>query len=204
MAGRRRLLCHQPAQGSQTGIDIGGRLRRQACSDQGLRQARIVIREALLEPHPVRRLDQSEGGHQRCQQENAGSHGRAGHPELRRNKHPGREARRPLHEASETPRRSTGLRQTGPPPIDAVSGLHPSARIRPAPTRYARDCPRSRLSSSQVRLKPMKLRKRLVSGFHACCTKAAKRAVRTSGSGCSPGPLSAQANSNARALSSTQ
>src|ERR1700722_11158777 len=60
------------------------------------------------------------------------------------------------------------------------------------------------LSSSQVRLKPMKLRNRLVSRFQACWTNAANRAVKTSERRASPGLFSAQANKSARALSSTQ
>src|SRR5438552_3769414 len=43
MSSRRGLPCHQPTQGSQTGIDIARRLRCQACRDQGLWQARVVI-----------------------------------------------------------------------------------------------------------------------------------------------------------------
>ena len=64
MTRRCRLLRHQPAQGPQAGIDIVRRFRRHACHHQGLRQARVVIGQPLLEPHPVRRLDRCESGHQ--------------------------------------------------------------------------------------------------------------------------------------------
>ena len=64
MTRRIRLLRHQPAQGPQAGIDIVRRLRRHARHHQGLRQARVVIGEPFLEPHPVRRLDRSQSGHQ--------------------------------------------------------------------------------------------------------------------------------------------
>ena len=64
MTRRCRLLRHQPAQRPQSGIDVAGRLRRHARHDQGLRQARVVVGQAFLEPHPVRRLDRRENGHQ--------------------------------------------------------------------------------------------------------------------------------------------
>ena len=64
MARRCRLLRHQPTQGSQPGVDIDGCLRRQTCDDQGLRQARIIVGEAFLEPLPVRRFDRCQAGHE--------------------------------------------------------------------------------------------------------------------------------------------
>ena len=64
MTCRCRLLCHQPAQGPQSGIDVARRLGRHACHHQSLRQARVVVSQSFLEPHPIRRLDRRQIGHQ--------------------------------------------------------------------------------------------------------------------------------------------
>ena len=57
MTRGRGLLCHQPTQRPQSGVDIIGRLRRHAGHHQGLRQARVVIGQSFLEPHPFRSFD---------------------------------------------------------------------------------------------------------------------------------------------------
>ena len=80
-------------------------------------------------------------------------------------------------------------------PYAAVTGLASLRAVSPKAQSVRPWLSSEPVSSSQVRLKPMKLRNRRVSGFHACCTKAAKRAVKTSGNRCSPGLLRAQAKS---------
>ena len=64
LTGRCRLQRHQPTQGSQTSVDIAGVSRRHAGDNQGLRQARIIVSEAFLEPQPVRRLHRLKAQHQ--------------------------------------------------------------------------------------------------------------------------------------------
>ena len=201
--GRRGcLLLHQPAQGSSGPLQIGRIPDGVSGQDQGLRQARIVVGEPLLEPDPVPCFDRVNSAIKRSASRRRKSAARVSSVR-RRNNHQGPARRRPRHAAREIAPRSSSLRQTASRPrparqIDVARAQTPRAhRVRP----WLSSEP---VSSSQRRLKPMKFRNRLMSGFQACWTKAANRAVNISDNRCSPGLLSAHASRSARALSSTQ
>ena len=64
-AGRRGLQRHQPRRVLQAGARPRTRsLVAMPGDDQRLRQARVVVGEAVLEPHPIRRLDRCQMRHQ--------------------------------------------------------------------------------------------------------------------------------------------
>jgi hypothetical protein len=58
------LLHHQPAQGSQSSVDVGWRLRCHPYHYQGLWHARIIVGQPFLKPDPARRLDRRQARHQ--------------------------------------------------------------------------------------------------------------------------------------------
>ena len=67
-AGWRRLQRHQPAQRSQASLDIVRPSGCQAGLDHRLRQARIVVGEAVLEPAPIFGFRGGEQGQQSVSQ----------------------------------------------------------------------------------------------------------------------------------------
>ena len=203
MPCRRRLLRHQPAQRSQSGLDIGRRLRRHARHDQSLRQARVVVGKPFLEPHPVRRLDRRQNGHQPvgkrmpdlCGVEIIGSHGAIG-VQTQQRERPGA-------------RRAKGLRgrqrlgeQGGRPPAPRRAGIAarafaqrpkrpPVAVFRPAVLKPAA------VEAHEVAKSPGV-------GIPGMLHESGEAGRQDFRQPLFAGILRAQASSNARALSSTQ
>ena len=91
-ARRRRLQRHEPTQGSQARLDIGGRAGRDPGNDQGLGQTRIVVGKPFLEPHPVLGLDRRHDGHQPVGKEQSDALGNGILRRRRRNRRPTRAA----------------------------------------------------------------------------------------------------------------